>query len=334
MTQSEQLSIKYRPQTFSETVGQEQAKSTLMAIAKAEGITARSLLLQGSYGTGKSTLARIFGKAINCPTFKKTGEVCNECQYCQEVGFGVSLLYKEFDATLVGSVDGVKQLVSSLILSAPALGVRRVVVIDEVHACSKEAQTALLKVLEEGVPNTFFVFCTTHDVLPTINSRSTVIPFSTIPHDLLFQHIMSLASREGVTLQDDIAHLIVAKSQGHARNAVSILDSYLKIGNDAVASSYYNFSHMVGLLMSKGSEADIKFHLNKVLSYSLVDINFVIPEFLRRCYLKQGDLESKIGVSGVSTKFLSYFYQPHVQQALKDERGCEIVLLDFCSLFK
>ena len=96
-----------------------------------------------------------------------------------------------------------------------------------------------------------------------------------------------MAAREGVDLPPDVAHLIVAKSQGHPRNAMSTLDSYLRIGNNAVASSYFNFQQMVGLALSKASEQDIKFHLNKVLSYSLVDINFVVSEFLRRCYLKQ-----------------------------------------------
>jgi DNA polymerase III subunit gamma/tau len=332
--QSTQLSIKYRPNTFASVVGQDPAKATLIAIAKAEGVTARSILLQGSFGCGKSTLSRIFGRAVNCHHFKKAGDVCNECPSCKEVLSDVSTLYKEFDATLIGSVEGVKQLVSSLILSSPQHGQRRVVVLDEVHACSNAAQTALLKVLEEGIPNTFFVFCTTHDVIPTIISRSTLVTVTTLPHDLLYGLVTQIASAEGIDLPEDVAHLIVAKSMGHARNAVSILDSYIRIGKDAVASSYYNFGQLVGLAMSKGSEADIRYHLNKVLSYSLVDINFVISEFLRRCYLRQGDLEAKIGTSGVASKFLSYFYQPYCQTALKDERGCELVLLDFISMFK
>lgn len=284
--------------------------------------------------THNTTLARIFGKAANCKDFKKTGDVCNECQHCKEVDSGVSTLYREFDATRVGTVEGVKQLTSSLILSAPPQGVRRTVVLDEVHACSTASQTSLLKVLEEGVPNTFFMFCTTHNVLPTIVSRSTLVPFSTIPHDLLFGLVKSLAYQEGRDLSDDVGHLIVAKSQGHARNAVSILDSYLRIGSDAVASSYYDFSQLVSLAMSKGDDSAIKFHLNKVLSYSLVDINFVVSEFLRRCYLRQGDLESKVGTSGVVSKFMSYFYQSWAVEARKDERGVELLLLDFVSLFR
>lgn len=281
-----------------------------------------------------TTLARIFGKAVNCKEFRRTGDVCNVCDSCREVNSDVSNLYKEFDATRVGSVEGVKQLVSSLILSPPADGLRRVVVLDEVHACSVQAQTSLLKVLEEGIPNTFFVFCTTNSVIPTIVSRSTNIPFSTIPHDLLYGLVVSIARGEGVSLDEDVAHMIVAKSQGHARNAVSILDSYLRVGRDAISSSYYDFVQMVQLAVMKQSEKEIRDHLNKVLSYSLVDINFVISEFLRRCYLRQGDFESKVGVSGNASKFLAYFYQPYVQTALKDERGCELVLLDFISMFK
>lgn len=329
-----QLSIKYRPMTFAAVVGQSQAKSTLIAIAKAEGITARSLLMMGAFGTGKTTVSRIFGKAVNCKEFKRSGDVCNECEFCRDVNSDVSTLYKEFDATRVGSVEGVKQLVNSLILSPPTNGLRRVVVLDEVHACSTQAQTSLLKVLEEGVPNTFFVFCTTHNVIPTIISRSTNIPFSTIPHDLLLGLVSTIASGEGVALQEDIAHMIVAKSQGHARNAVSILDSYLRIGQDAIASSYYDFTRMVQLAVMKQPEQEIRHHLNKVLSYSLVDINFVISEFLRRCYLRQGEFESKVGASGNVSKFMAYFFQPWAVEARKEERGCELVLLDFISMFK
>ena len=143
--------------------------------------------MQGAYGCAKTTTARLLGMAMNCKDFKKTGEVCGVCEDCKEALRPNSQSYLEFDSTRVGNIESVKALVEQLYIS-PFSG-RRVVTIDEAHACSRSALNALLKVLEEGVPNTLFVFATTEELLKTIRSRSTFIEVSIIASALIISHI-------------------------------------------------------------------------------------------------------------------------------------------------
>lgn len=124
------IASDYRPQKFSDVVGQESVVAALKSIAKADGVTVRSILLYGSWGSGKTTLARIFGKAVNCENFKKTGDVCNECEGCKEAMKKNSQSYIEFDSTRTGSVEAIRNMDS--IFSAGVNG-RRVLVFDEIH---------------------------------------------------------------------------------------------------------------------------------------------------------------------------------------------------------
>ena len=126
------LSTEYRPTTFSEVVGQKLAISALKRIAHAEGIACRSIFLHGSFGSGKTTLSRIFGKALNCSKFKETDDVCNSCSGCQEAQQKNSSLYYEFDSSRVGSIDAIRALQPIFELSPQG---RRVFVFDEIHAC-------------------------------------------------------------------------------------------------------------------------------------------------------------------------------------------------------
>lgn len=123
---------------------------------------------------------------MNCSEFKHKDDVCNECAGCQEASASNSSLYWELDATRVGNVDGVRALKEQLMVVPEG---RRVVTIDEIQSSSKASQDALLKTVEEGVPNTIFMFCGTEDISPTLKSRCVNIDISTIPLPLVEAHV-------------------------------------------------------------------------------------------------------------------------------------------------
>lgn len=150
------LANLYRPKTFKEVVGQDLAVSALKRIAHADGISVRSVLLIGSWGSGKTTTARIFGRALNCEHFKETDDVCNECPKCKDAMTRTSQLYMELDATSVGNVEAIRNISERLSIVPNG---RRLVVVDEIHAASSAALNALLKLIEDGVSNTMFMFC-------------------------------------------------------------------------------------------------------------------------------------------------------------------------------
>lgn len=150
------LANLYRPKTFKEVVGQDLAVSALKRIAHADGISVRSVLLIGSWGSGKTTTARIFGRALNCEHFKENDDVCNECPKCKDAMTKTSQLYMELDATSVGNVEAIRNISERLSIVPNG---RRLVVVDEIHAASSAALNALLKLIEDGVPNTMFMFC-------------------------------------------------------------------------------------------------------------------------------------------------------------------------------
>lgn len=122
------LANLYRPKTFKEVVGQDLAVSALKRIAHADGISVRSVLLIGSWGSGKTTTARIFGRALNCEHFKETDDVCNECPKCKDAMTRTSQLYMELDATSVGNVEAIRNISERLSIVPNG---RRLVVVDE-----------------------------------------------------------------------------------------------------------------------------------------------------------------------------------------------------------
>ena len=130
----EHLPTLYRPKSFKEVIGQPLAVSLFKKLAMCDGIVVRSVFVKGFYGSGKTTLARIFGKALNCRNFKKLGDVCNECPECIEAESATSQTYYEFDSAAVGNVESVKSMLDRLSLYNRG---RRLVCMDEIHAVSK-----------------------------------------------------------------------------------------------------------------------------------------------------------------------------------------------------
>ena len=317
------LATHYRPQKFEDVVGQDVAKTVLKKIAMAPGISARAIFLKGSWGSGKTTLCKIFAKAMNCENFHKLGDVCNECPKCKEASAKNSQLYFEFDSSVVGNVDSIRNLQEQL---AFAPNGRRVVVFDEIHAASRAAQNAMLKMVEDGIPNTIFVFASTDDVIPTIKSRSICVDISTIPHNLIKKRVLEIANIQGIEVDEPTLDLIAIKSGGHMRDALSILQLYQLCGKEGLKSSYNLIVQYFSKLLSKQFD-EARVLISEIVKYNIVDIRNSIYVFIRNVYA--ADSESKfykLQQSGVINKIFSFFFNPVAQSALKDEVGVELLL--------
>lgn len=329
----ENLNQKYRPQTFADVVGQKHAVSMLKSIAKAGGC--RSILLNGSWGSGKTTMSRILAKALNCEKFKSTGDVCNKCDGCNEASSGISTTYKEFDTSSVGNVEFVRSLPDRL--ACMPTGKNRLIVFDECHTASKQALNGLLKLIEEGIPNTTFLFATTEDVLPTIKSRSIVVDISPIPLDLVKERVRSICDAEGITATDAEVDQIAMKSRGHMRDALSILQSFSLIGDKAIETSYSLIYNYMKEALKGGDCNEV---INNILGYPITDIRASVSVFLRNMYCDPQlanllRLKNWRGTKGCLTDVMvDYFYSPAVATAMTSEEGMDVALRRFGNMFK
>lgn len=317
----------YRPSTFAEVVGQDVTKSVLTKIALSSGITVRSIFLKGSYGSGKSTMARIFGRALNCSNFQKTHDVCNECNGCHEGSILNSQTYWEFDSTAVGNVEAIRALHDKLTVLPPN-NMRRLVVFDEAHAASSAALNGLLKLIEDGVPNTIFMFCSTEDILNTIKSRSINLEVTTIPPAIMAPRIQYVAEQENISVDDSIISKICMKSEGHMRNALSLLQLYALGGEVVLRTPLTLIANFFKDSISHNPKAlEI---LVDILKYPTTDIVQGIDMFIKTCFTAQPSSPYYIFYkSGAVYNIFSFIYNNVGQQALKSEVGTELLLRAF-----
>lgn len=317
----------YRPQKFSEVVGQDLVVQTLKALAMADGVKVRSVVLKGSFGCGKTTCARIFAKAMNCKEFRKTGDVCDECAECLDVKRPASLLYREYDASRVGNVDAIRGLTDALQIRN--FEGRRVVVFDECHAISKSGLTALLKILEEGVTDTIFVFCTTEPLLKTIESRSVCLEINKIAPEAMIPRIEKVASLEGVPVTAEQLEAIAFKSQGHMRNALSILEHFSIAGSRALDTPITDIDLYFKCCFAKREVDEV---VMRIMQYPLLEVQECLRNFIKKCFVAKSGFPAKVREKGLVFKVFQYFYTPEAQQAFKDETGMYILLKAFAEL--
>ena len=219
---------KYRSQTFGQLVGQEVIATTLRQAVE-QGKISHAYLFSGPRGTGKTSVAKIFAKAMNCPN-QKGGEPCNDCYICEAITNGSLEDVIEIDAASNNGVDEIRDIRDKSTY-APSLAPHKVYIIDEVHMLSTGAFNALLKTLEEPTENVVFILATTelHKIPATILSRVQRFEFKSIKTPAIQDHLKAVLDKEGIDYEEEAVAIIARRAEGGMRDALSILDQALSL---------------------------------------------------------------------------------------------------------
>lgn len=228
---------KYRPKRFDEVVGQELTTQTLKNAIQSEHL-AHSFLFCGPRGVGKTTIARILAKTINCKNLQADGEACNECDSCTSFSSNASFNIHELDAASNNSVDDIRQLVEQ-VMYPPQNARYKIFIIDEVHMLSSQAFNAFLKTLEEPPAYAKFILATTekHKILPTILSRCQIYDFKRISVLDIQNHLQSIANKEGIDAESSALNVIAQKADGGLRDALSMFDRLTSLNDNKLLYS-------------------------------------------------------------------------------------------------
>src|SRR5215510_6666054 len=222
------LARKYRPTTSAKVDGQEHVTRTL-SNAFATGRVHHAFLFCGPRGCGKTTLARIVGKALNCQAEDRSSvEPCGVCAACTSINNGSAVDYQEMDGASNRGIDAIRELTEA-VRYQPAVLRQKVYVIDEVHMLTTEAFNALLKTLEEPPPHVTFVLATTepHKLPNTILSRCQRYDFKLVPASRLAQHLTAIFAKEKLKIDEGAVSLLVRESGGSVRDALSLCDQII-----------------------------------------------------------------------------------------------------------
>jgi DNA polymerase-3 subunit gamma/tau len=242
------LARKWRPQLFEEVVGQKHVTKTLQNAIIGNRVP-HALLFTGAKGVGKTSVARILAKALNCQDGPTPGP-CNQCQFCKDISAGVSIDVLEIDGASNTGVDDVRELREN-VRYLPSKGSHKVYIIDEVHMLSNSAFNALLKTLEEPPEHVVFIFATTepHKIPPTILSRCQRYDFKRIPARDILAHLKLIISDEKVQISDKGLALIAREAEGSMRDAQSILDQAISFAGRDI--SYDEIVEILGIIDRK-----------------------------------------------------------------------------------
>lgn len=231
------LARKWRPKQFEEVVGQAHVTRTLQNAIKQDKL-AHAYLFTGTRGVGKTSIARLFAKAIRCENRKPDFNPCLVCETCRDIDSGSSMDYTEIDGASNNSVDDVRSLIEN-VQYLPTRGKHKIYVIDEVHMLSVSAFNALLKTLEEPPAHAIFILATTdpHKLLGTVISRCQRYDFKNVSVETLSQHVLNIAKAEGINFSNPkIATKLAELGQGSVRDTLSIFDQVLGLSGTNVVT--------------------------------------------------------------------------------------------------
>jgi|SRR5690554_2797594 len=230
------LARKYRPQTFEEVYAQEHI-TTILKNAITFNRIAHAFLFTGSRGVGKTSMARILAKSLNCME-GQSPTPCNKCENCLEITSGTSTDVVEIDGASNTGVEDIRDLQKELMYST-SKSRYKIFIIDEVHMLSKNAFNALLKTLEEPPEQVIFIFATTepHKVLPTIISRCQRYDFKRIPIEPIVERLKSICSSEKIRVEEEALYLVAKKAEGSLRDALSLMDQLIALGKQDIKTN-------------------------------------------------------------------------------------------------
>ncbi len=279
---------KYRPSAFKSVVGQHALVNTLKNAVKS-GRLAHSYLFCGQRGVGKTTMARIFAKAINCEHLTADGEPCNECESCRAFNEQRSLNIIELDAASNNSVDDIRQLTDQ-VLVPPVTGRYRVFIVDEVHMLSAAAFNAFLKTLEEPPKYVIFILATTErqKILPTILSRCQKYDFQRITPSDIAEQLKYVADHEGYTTEPEALNVIAQKADGAMRDALSIFDQ-------VAAASMGNITYRAAIDNLNVLDYDYYFRLVDAFADNNVEQSLLVYKDVR-----DHGFDSRVFINGVA----------------------------------
>ncbi|MBD3246728.1 MAG: DNA polymerase III subunit gamma/tau [Candidatus Omnitrophica bacterium] len=280
------FALKYRPKTFDDVVGQEHVVVSLKSAIEKKRVH-HAYLFSGPRGVGKTSMARILAKSLNCE-HGPTVTPCGKCPSCDEIARGTSLDILEIDGASNRGIDEIRSLRESVKLS-PAHARYKVYIIDEVHMLTAEAFNALLKTLEEPPPHVKFIFATTapQKVLPTILSRCQKFQFNLFPVEKIVKKLEQIASREELTIENSILYAIARAAGGSIRDAESLLDQLAPVVSEQ--ESAQDMLSFLGIIDEDTLNTALEYVLHKDIPGILAFIGNMLQEgkelglFLNAC---------------------------------------------------
>ena len=266
---------KYRPQSFKEIIAQEHIVQTLQNSIKADSIS-HAYLFTGPRGSGKTTIARIFAKTINCQK-PVDANPCNKCDSCLEITNGNSMDLIEIDAASHTGVDEVRELISG-IKFAPVKSKYKIFIIDECHQLSKAAANALLKTLEEPPSHAIFMLATTeaHKMIATIISRCQRFDFKRLHSNQIIEKLKFILKKEGVKFEESALNVIALNARGSFRDAESLLDKCMNFSGDMLKTQ--DIKELLGMVEVEQISKLVDFIVRQATKEALLYINQMADE--------------------------------------------------------
>ncbi|NOY07129.1 MAG: DNA polymerase III subunit gamma/tau [Chlorobi bacterium] len=299
---------KYRPQRFSDVVGQEHIIKTLVNAIRSNRI-AHAYLFCGPRGIGKTTTARLFAKAINCPDVREA-EPCNTCDTCLQISEGRHIDVLEIDGASNRGVGEIRNLREG-VHYVPTSAKNKVYIIDEVHMLTPEAFNALLKTLEEPPPHVIFILATTepHKLPPTIMSRCQRFDFRRMRVDEIVSQLQHIAGQDGITAEEDALVTIARKADGSMRDAQSIFDQVVSFSEEGITSVAVRdvlhlvdreyFFRLTNLIKEKDTRGGFTFVEDVVSSgYDIQEFLVGVEEHLRNLFVARSTGETRLIETG------------------------------------